>query len=395
MSGSLTSVYDSVSYAMALHGRAITQLQEQASTGNRVNRASDSSADAYRILGLNSQKRSLAGYKDNVAGLTGNLEVSTTIISDMASELSDVRTLLTQIVGGIYNTEGQKRIADKLNNSLEQLLSLANTKNANQYLFGGNDTGSAPYEAVRNGTLITQVRYRGSDEARTVEVAPGLDFEACRVGDTLFRSDDRGDPVFLGSTGAAAGTGTSSVQGDVWLTVENDGTGYRLSIDDGASFVNVSDGDAANLPVKDSRTGRVLYVDATGIQSTGVELVRTPGTYDVFGTLISLRDLLLNEKGLSTQDLVDVAGECVAAVEEVQNLLVQAEVSTGSKIAFLNTLGQNLDNTEYATDDETSRLQEADIAQISIDLSRQEILYQMSLSVAGRLLSTSLLDYID
>jgi flagellin-like hook-associated protein FlgL len=93
--------------------------------------------------------------------------------------------------------------------------------------------------------------------------------------------------------------------------------------------------------------------------------------------------------------LVDAVGECIAAVEEVQNLLVQAEVSTGSKIAFLTTLSQNLDNMEYATDSETTQMQEADIAQISIDLSRRQILYQMSLSVAGKLLSTSLLDYLE
>ena len=42
MSGSLTSIYDSITYALSLHGKAITQLQEQASTGNRVNRGSDS-----------------------------------------------------------------------------------------------------------------------------------------------------------------------------------------------------------------------------------------------------------------------------------------------------------------------------------------------------------------
>jgi hypothetical protein len=85
-----------------------------------------------------------------------------------------------------------------------------------------------------------------------------------------------------------------------WLTVEHDGTNYRLSIDDGATWVTVPAGGQANQAVTDSRTGRVLYVDTTGIQSTGTELVRVPGTYDIFGTLISLRDLLLNPKGLST-----------------------------------------------------------------------------------------------
>ncbi|GAG40756.1 unnamed protein product, partial [marine sediment metagenome] len=46
------------------------------------------------------------------------------------------------------------------------------------------------------------------------------------------------------------------------------------------------------------------------------------------------------------------------------------------------------------TEDEATRLQQADIAQIAIDLSRREVLYQMSLAVAAKLMSLSLLDYI-
>jgi len=395
MDGSLTSIYDNVAYALQLHGRAITRLQEQASTGNRVNRGSDSPSDAYRILGLNSQDRLLATYKENITELIGNLEISSTVMGDMSSELADTRTLLTQIVGGIYDEDGQKRLADRLNNTLEQLVSLANTKQANQYLFGGSNTSSAPYRVVREGGKITEVCYQGGGESRSIDVAPGLDIEAYHVGDTIFRSDDRGAPVFLGQTGAAAGTGTSNVRGDVWLTVEHDGTNYRISIDDGASFVTVLAGGQSNQAVTDSRTGRVLYVDTTGIHSTGVELVRVPGTYDVFGTLISLRDMLLNERGLSREELLNCVSECVDAVEEGRNLLVQAQVSTGSKVGFLDTLKNNLESMQFCTTDETTRLQEADIAQIAIDLSRREVLYQMSLSVAGKLMSTSLLDFIE
>jgi len=227
-----------------------------------------------------------------------------------------------------------------------------------------------------------------------VDVAADLQIESYHVGDEVFHTDDRETPVFLGGSGAAAGTGTSNVEGDVWLTVEHDGTNYRISIDDGATFVTVPSGGDTNQAVTDSRTGRVLYVDTTGINNTGTELVRVPGTYDVFSTLISLRDLLQNDRGLSTQQLLNYVNECSAAVEEVRGLLVQAEVSTGSKIGFLTTLKSNLEDMQFDTQDETTRLQEADIAQIAIDLSRREVLYQMSLSVAGKLMSMSLLDFL-
>ena len=395
MSGSLTGIYESISYALQLHGKSISLLQEQASTGNRVNRASDSPSEAYRVLGLNSQERSLGAYLENVTDLTGRLEMASTIVTDMASQLASVQTLLTQIVGGIHDADGRQRIAEKLDSTLEQLVSLANTKHANQYLFGGSSTGAAPYAVVREDGRITQVTYQGSDEMRRVDVAPGLDTDGGLVGDEVFRVNDRGAPAFLGSTGAAAGTGTSSVRGDVWLTVDQNGGAYRVSIDDGATFVAVPAGGSANQAVTDSRTGRVLYVNTTGIDKTGVDLVRLPGTYDAFNSLIGLRDTLMNERSLNSQDLLNYVNEGVDGVEEIRNHLVQANVSTGSQIGFLDTLRQNLENMKFDTQDQTTRLQQADVAQIAIDLSREQVLYQMSLSVAGRLMTTSLLDFIE
>lgn len=394
MSGSLASIYSNISYSLSLHAKAITKLQEQTSTGNRVNRASDSPSEAHRILGLNTQDRALDGYRENAVELIGTLEISSTIMEDMASELSAVETLLTQIVGGVHDKEGQKRIADKIDSTLEQLVSLANTKHASQYLFSGSNTSVAPYAIEYDQGRIVSVTYQGGDEARRVDVAPAVDIEAYHVGDDVFRLDQREMPIFLGDTGVRAGSGTSNVRGDIWLTVEHDGANYRVSIDDGATFVTVPVGGDANQAVTDSRTGRVLYIDTTEIQSSGVELVRVPGTYDVFGTLISLRDMLNNDRDVPPQKLLGYVDESVKAVKDVRDLLIQIDVGTGSKIGFLNTLKHTLENMQFDTEDETTRLQEADIAQIAIDLSRREILYQMSLSVAGKLMSLSLLDFI-
>jgi flagellin-like hook-associated protein FlgL len=308
--------------------------------------------------------------------------------------LADTKANLTEVVSGVNDEEGQARIAEWINSTLEQMISLANTKHAGQYLFGGNDTGTAPYAVEREGGMVTQVIYQGSDEARRIDVSPAVDVEGYWVGDDVFRVDDREDPVFLGETGAAAGTGTSSVRGDVWLTVTHDGSNYQISIDDGATFVTVPPGGDANQAVTDSRTGDILYVDTTGLNGTGVELVRVPGTYDVFGTLISLRDTLLNARDIPSSQVLSYVNQCVDAVEEVRNGLMQADVTTGSRIGFLDTLQRNLENMQFDTQDETTGLQEADIAQIAIDLSRREVLYQMSLSVAGKLMTTTLLDFI-
>jgi flagellin-like hook-associated protein FlgL len=213
------------------------------------------------------------------------------------------------------------------------------------------------------------------------------------VGDEIFRSDDRTDLVFLGTTGVAAGTGTASVRSDTWLTVTGTTGNYDLSVDGGLSTVN-TDGTHANLAVTHSTTGEILYVDTTQISNTGTELVRAPGTYDVLSTLIGIRDILSNPNGLSDPQIREMLDNSLQSLDEMTGLLVKAEVSIGSRIGFLDDLRDNVENIEFHAEDETTRLVEADIAQIAIDLSRREVLYQMSLSVAARVMSVSLLDFI-
>lgn len=388
--GTLSNIYNNVSFALSLHTEAMARLQEQVATGSRINRASDDPSAAYRVLGLNSQKSLLENYMDGLLEVVSLLDISSTAIDSMKYALSKVTARLT----GISGSSGAGGIAGEVDNWLESIVSSANTNHMDQYLFGGSNTGSAPYAVTRTDGKITSVTYQGSLGDRDIEVAPGVESSAFYVGDNIFRSHNRSTPNFPGDTGAAAGTGTSTVRGDVWLTVTHDGDNYWLSIDDGDNEVMVpSAGDISNIAVTNS-AGQVLYVDATNIGSTGVDWVRVPGTYDIFNTLITIRDRLETEGGLTSVELEELRHNALSSLAELDNLLLQSSVSMGSKLGFLDDLKGSLNNRKYDTEDEVTRLQQADIAQIAIDLSRREVLYQMSLAVAAKLMSLSLLDFI-
>lgn len=499
MSGTLNSIYNNVSLALYLHAEAMARLQEQMSTGSRINRASDDPSAAYQVLGFNSQEKSLENYIDNLSEVISTLELSSSTIEDMTSRLVDAKVQLTQIMSGTYGEEGRKRTAEGINSILEHIVLLSNTKYMNQYIFGGDNTASAPYLVERTNGEITSVTYQGSSDDRDIEVAPGVQSSGFYVGDDIFRSNNRSNTQFLlDSTGAQAGTRTPSVTGYTWLTItqDTDPDKYRLSINDGADYVTVlkgkgsevqtltfsavptsgsftltfdgqktgaiqwdqgaaeveaalealadlNEGDVTvtgsytagsftitfadtlgnvselvagdntldggtttitegtttegigetNLAVTNS-AGRVLYVNTTEIINTGVDLVSIPGTHDIFNTLITIRDVLKNERGLSEGQLRELQNDLSSTLDEVRNFLVQTQVVVGSEIGFLDDLRDSLKNRKYNAEDEATRLQEADIAQIAIDLSRREVLYQMSLSVAAKLMSMSLLDFI-
>ena len=497
MGETLNNIFNNVSFALNLHIEALVRLQEQAATGSRINRPSDAPSDGYRVLSLDSQTVSLENYIDNLSQVVSTLEMSYLAVESMTSAFQEMRADLTQITSGVYGQDQRESIAEKVDEMLEQIVSLANFKHMNQYLFGGSDTTSAPYLKGLTGGKITSVTYQGSTEGLNVNVAAGVQSSAFFIGDDIFRSDSRETPVFLGNTGAAPGGGTSNVQGYTWLTIADESaTEYKLSIDGGTNNVIVDKGKSAevqtltftaeptsgsftltfdgqktaaiqwdksaadveaalealsnlsatdvavtgtytdgfeitfadtlgNVPqlvpgdntltnggavtiTPDTQTpgvgntrlavtdsdGRVLYVNTTGIVNTGVELVSVSGAHDIFNSLITIRDILRNERDFSEARVLLLLEDASSSLEEVSNLLVQNSVTTGSRIGVLEDLKDSLNNLKYNTEDEAVRLQEADIAQIAIALSRRELLYQMSLSLAARIMSVSLLDFI-
>ena len=396
MSGTLGNTYNNISFALNLHTEALARLQEQASTGSRINRSSDDPSAGYQVLGLNSQARSFENYIDNLSEVVSTLEISYSVVENMTSTINELRTNITQVTSGIYGQDMREMIAEKANEILEQIVSFANFEHMGQYLFGGTDTSSVPYVVARTDGEITSVTYQGSFEERKIEVAPGVQSSAFQIGDDIFHLSDRGALDFLGNTGVAAGTGTSSINGYVWLDITSPVAGtYRLSIDGGSSYVDVAvPPGSANTMVTHADTGEVLYVDTTGIVNTGVEFVGASGTYDIFNSLITTRDVLRNERGFTEARVIELLDNAANSLEQISNFLVRNSVTTGSKIGLLDDLKDGLNNLKYDTEDEITRLQEADITQVAIDLSRREILYQMSLSVAAKIMSMSLLDFI-
>ena len=398
MGSTLSNIRNNLIYSLNRHMNKLVTLQEQAATGSRINRISDDPSDAYQILNLKSQVNSIANNIGNLENTTSILGASSSVIGNMMSEVSSTKTTLTQITGGIYNTNQRQIIVEKLDSALESMVAFANTKySGGQYLFGGTSTANAPYQAQYTDGKITSVVYQGSSEKRDVELAPGIEDSAFYVGEYLFALDNRAGLSFVGAeTGVAQGQGTSSQKGYSWLEISEPASGtYRLTVDGGESYVDVAvpPGDG-NTKVTNSLTGEVLYLDTTGITGTGTELVNAEGTNDLFSTLITIRDIVANEKGIPDAQIEQMRLAMLDSIDEMYNMLNRASVSVGSKINYLNNTKEMLTDVKYNAEDETALIGDADITQVAIDISQTQALYQMSLSAAGRMMSMSLFDYL-
>lgn len=395
MSYSLEGIFESSSWAIAKNSAALSALQLKAATGQEINSVSENPTKANQILGLLNDSRSKEQYLKTLDEVISILDLSSSVSQSIFDELSSARSLLSSSLSGTTSEQLRRTMATNLNTSLEQLVSLANTQRLGQSLFAGAESNSLPYSVERDDQgQITRVIYEGSYQEQKVQVADGLTMSAMLVGDTLFRNDSRQAAVFMGSTGAEAGSGTSSVRGDAMLTISGSAGNWQLSIDGGVSSVTVT-GAETNVPVINSATGEVLYVDATGITQAGTEPIRVPGTYDLFNTLINARDLLLNKHGLPSSEYVAMMTETISSLQGVEEKLAQVFPIVGGRMQTLTSLRDSIEEMKFNTDDQVNMLKDADVTQVAIDLARYEVLYEMSLNVAAKMFSLSLLDFLN
>lgn len=394
MSYSLQGIFESSSWAIAKNSTALAALQLKAATGQEINRISDNPTNANQILGLMNDSRSKEQYLTMLDEAISILDLGSAVAQSIFKELSDARRLLASSLSGTSSEQLRNTMATNLNASLEQLVALANTQRLGQSLYGGSNSSVLPYTVVRDDNgQITQVIYQGSYEEQKVQVADGLQISSLLVGDRLFRDDTRQDPAFLGSTGAAGGTGTSSVRGDVMLSVSGSAGNWQLSIDGGLTSVSVT-GTETNVPLIHAVTGEVLYIDASSITAAGTEPVRAPGTYDMFNILINARDLLQNSGVLADSEYVEMITQTIASLQQVEEKLVQIFPVIGGRLQTLTSLRDTVEEMKMNSDEEVSLLMDADVTQVAIDLARYQVLYEMSLNVAAKMFDLTLLDFL-
>ena len=267
MSYSLDAIYKMSSWAISANSSKLATLQQKAATGLQILRVSEDPASANIILSLQSEARTKDQYLKTLDETISILDLSASVIQSISAELARARESLTATLSGTTSAQLRSTLAADINNALEQLIALCNTERMGQYLFGGTSSAQPPYAVERDSNgLITRVFYQGSTEEQKVEVVKGMAMSALLVGDALFGGGVPQAAVFYGATGAAAGTGTHSVRGDVFLTVEDTPGGYRLSIDGGVlSDVRLS---------HSHRNRQAAHIDATAITQAGTEPIQ-------------------------------------------------------------------------------------------------------------------------
>jgi len=173
---------------------SLQKLQEQLSSGKRVQQPSDDPSATATAMLLSSQKAADDQYGRNIGAATNRLQVADSALQDLSSQLQSVRNLLVESRNGSLTPEGKAGLSAQISAIRDETVNLYNTRYLDRPVFGGTVAG--PY-AVDPTTQA----YVGDDQPITTRVSH----------DSVVRVDVKGSDVGADSVPGLLSTVVTSV----------------------------------------------------------------------------------------------------------------------------------------------------------------------------------------
>ncbi|MBI1387287.1 MAG: flagellar hook-associated protein 3 [bacterium] len=145
----------------------VSTIQEQLSTGRRINRAADDPVDFPVDLNLRASLQLGRSYQSNAQGARSNLELTETTLGSATDVIQQIRTLAVQGASD-FDTESRQAIAEQVSILYEQVMELANANYNGKYIFGGGQT-KIPAFVNKDGAVV----YQGDNYNQKVALSNG------------------------------------------------------------------------------------------------------------------------------------------------------------------------------------------------------------------------------
>lgn len=157
------------------------KIFEQAMTGKKVNRASDDPIRYNEYALIQKTESKLNQYESNLNDSKNLLERIDVVLNSSVESIHIAKTSIVQASNDSLSDKDKGIISDTINETIDQLMSFANTKHLDRYLFSGQKVDVKPMVIEGN-----QVKYNGNDENMTINISESIDVEVTQSGEKIF-----------------------------------------------------------------------------------------------------------------------------------------------------------------------------------------------------------------
>jgi flagellar hook-associated protein 3 FlgL len=285
------------------------EISEQISTQKKVNRASDDPAAAARILDIQRGKAAIAQYKQNMTMSSSWIKATETTLSSAYDMLKTATGIAQGSLGADATT--RKNAAANVQDIIDSMRSLANTKWGDRYLFSGTRQDTEPFTDTLSAATIDPPRPAGSNTFAGTIVSSGAYTggtnktyavkitTAGALGAATYKFSTDGGRTWSADA-ATPLNGAISVGDGVTLTFD-DALGTKPFGENDVFYVNATaagyyQGNDEHLSIAINRGTNDEY------SLTGAEVFTASGVggVDIFRTLHALKDALASDAVANT-----------------------------------------------------------------------------------------------
>ena len=225
------SMVDNLIGNLQRNQETLADLQNQVTTGKRVNRPADDPTAAWRGMRLRQDNAANTQYLRNMDDAKAWLNDTDTALDGVQSTLAKIRELAVQTSNDTYNPKDRAEVAGQINELRDHLLALMNSTNhMGQYIFSGMKTATPAFSKDSAGNI----QYDGDQSVINREIGPGTTMSINQLGGNFLNmfsdvkdlADELSNPQ--GSTATVAGEITKLDQAIEQVLVGRSDVGSKL-----------------------------------------------------------------------------------------------------------------------------------------------------------------------
>ncbi len=377
---------------------ALVKTQAQIASGKRIMTPADDPAGAVRALDVDRALAEFDQYARNSDVVTNRLTYEEQTLSDMTNLLDRVRGLALQGANATVDSTGRNAIATEIQGRLDELMSMANRKDANgEYLFSGYSTLTQPFAKTPTG-----VGYLGDQGVRLVQTSPTQKTADGHSGFDVFQDVTEGNGTFV-VTANTLNTGAGVIDSGTVMNptnwVKDD---YTLRFTSATTYDIV---DSANNSVVTGAT----YTSGAAISFRGVQVTLTgavatndtfsidaSGTEDMFTTLQKLVTTLGRTNANDTEGALfnsEINNE-ISQLDRALDHTSSKRADVGARLSVLEQTSESREDRQLDLKSALSDLRDLDYAEAITRLNIQMVGLQAAQSSYTKMSQLSLFDYL-
>lgn len=398
--------------ALRLQESRLNSANNQIGSQRRIQQLRDDPISAGHLVRYQSYLTRVNNFEKNAKTLTDEFALREGYMNNSLEIMHRVRELAVTGANGIYTKEDMSNMAVEVDELLKELIQNANAISSDgNALFGGTNTKATPFEVEMGNVqgsgvpLIETVRYNGNIDTNKVEIDENKYLDIDNAGNRAFWAEQQ--QIFGGrdaSSWQASSDSTINVDGvrininagdNVYALaskINDSGAAVRASIDPVTNGLNFESTDARQVWLQDvdgnvlNELGIVKDSSQKPPYNLGNSVKVSGGS--MFDVVIAFRNALL--KG----DTESVGGRILGSLDKGINSLVTRVAKSGSDYERAQNNALRNSNTALNVKQQVSREGDLDYTKAITDLKMLDYTYQATLSNAGKMYSSTLLNYM-